>query len=310
MPAVTAGHPSPARAALWMAAALTSFSIMAVSGREAGPVMPTADLLVWRSVIGAIVVCAIMPFAALGTGQLRTKRLPQHFGRNLFHFFGQYCWYTAVTMIPLAQLFALEFTSPIWVALFAPLLLGERFTVWKAAAITMGFAGVLLVVRPIDVDVGFSLDEGQVWALLSAIGFAGNMIATKRLSATETSLCIVFYMTVMQAPMGMIVSGGLPMVPPDLEIALWTLALGLGGLSAHFCLAQAFRHADATVVAPMDFARLPLIAIVGMLAYGEALDPYVFAGGALIFLGNYLNIRVQARRRPPVVSGAAASGRR
>jgi drug/metabolite transporter (DMT)-like permease len=113
----------------------------------------------------------------------------------------------------------------------------------------------------------------------------------------------------MQAPMGMIVSGGLPMVPPDVDIALWTLALGLGGLSAHFCLAQAFRHADATVVAPMDFARLPLIAFVGMLAYGEELDPYVFAGGALIFLGNYLNIRVQAARRPPARSGATASGR-
>lgn len=297
---------SPARAALWMALALSSFSIMAVSGREAGQVMPTADLLVWRSVIGAIVVCSVLPFAARGVSQLRTKRLPQHFVRNLFHFFGQYCWYTAVTLIPLAQLFALEFTAPIWVALFAPLLLGERFTIWKAVAVAMGFAGVLLVVRPIDIDTGFSLGTGQIWALMSAVGFAGNMIVTKRLSATETSLCIVFYMTVMQAPMGMIVSGGLPVVPPDLRIALWVLALGLGGLSAHFCLAQAFRHADATIVAPMDFARLPLIAVVGMLAYGEKLDIYVFAGGAMIFFGNYLNMRAQAARlRSAVATGGA-----
>ena len=287
---------SPARAALWMAGALSCFSLMAVSGREAGHAMPTADLLVWRSAIGALVVCAILPFSAHGFGQLRSTRLPQHLNRNLFHFFGQYCWYYAVTLIPLAQLFALEFTSPIWVALFAPLFLGERFTFWKAVAVVLGFAGVLLVVRPFDPATGFSLGAGQVWALMSAVGFAGNMIATKRLSTSETSLSIVFYMTVMQAPMGMLVSGGLPMIPPDLRIGLWTLALGLGGLSAHYCLAQAFRHAEATIVVPMDFVRLPLIALIGMLAYGEGLDPYVFAGGALIFLGNYLNIRAQAAR--------------
>jgi drug/metabolite transporter (DMT)-like permease len=296
--------PSPARAALWMACALSCFSLMAVSGREAGRVMPTADLLVWRSVIGALVVCAILPFSVRGFGQIRTARVPQHLGRNLFHFFGQYCWYYAVTLIPLAQLFALEFTSPIWVALFAPLFLGERFTFWKAVAVVMGFAGVLLVVRPINLSTGISLGHGQLWALMSAIGFAGNMIATKRLSASETSLCIVFYMTVMQAPMGMVLSGGLPMIPPDVQIGFWTLALGLAGLSAHFCLAQAFRHADATIVVPMDFVRLPLIAAVGMLAYGERLDLFVFAGGALIFLGNYLNIRAQAAKARSLVAGA------
>ena len=289
--------PSPARAALWMAGALSSFSIMAVAGREAGRVIPTADLLVWRSVIGALVVCVLLAFSAHGFGQIRTKRVPQHLTRNVFHFFGQYCWYYAVTLIPLAQLFALEFTSPIWVALFAPLLLGERFSAWKMAAVILGFAGVLLVVRPIDPEAGLSFGEGQIWALMSAVGFAGNMIATKRLTATESSLCVIFYMTVMQAPMGLLLSGGLPVVPPDTWTALWTTALALGGLSAHFCLAQAFRQADATIVAPMDFVRLPLIALIGMLAYGEALDPYVFAGGALIFFGNYVNI---IRNRPGV----------
>ncbi len=289
-------QPSPARAALWMAGALTSFSVMAISGREAGQVMPTADLLVWRSVIGAAIVCVLLAFSAQGTAQIRTKRLPQHLVRNVFHFFGQYCWYYAVTLIPLAQLFALEFTSPIWVALLAPLLLGERFTVWKAVTIVLGFIGVLLVVRPFGAGAGVTFGEGQVLALLSAVGFAGNMIATKRLSATDSSLCVIFYMTVMQAPMGLLMSGGLPLVPPNAWIGFWTVALALGGLSAHFCLAQAFRQADATIVAPMDFIRLPVIAIMAMLVYGEALDPYVFAGGALIFFGNYLNIR--ARPRP------------
>ena len=164
-------------------------------------------------------------------------------------------------------------------------------------AILLGFIGVLVVVRPIDPGGGITFGEGQIWALMSAIGFAANMIATKRLSSTESSLCVIFYMTVMQAPIGLAVSGGLPVVPPDLWYGFWTGAVAICGLSAHFCLAQAFRQADATIVVPMDFVRLPLIAIVGMLVYAEALDPYVFAGGALIFFGNYLNIRLASRRK-------------
>lgn len=280
-----------------MAGALSSFSIMAVAGREAGQVMPTADLLIWRSVIGAVVVVIILMVSSEGFAQVRSRRLPLHAVRNGFHFFGQYCWYYAVTLIPLAQLFALEFTSPIWVALAAPLLLGERFSAGKLAAILLGFIGVLVVVRPIDPGGGITFGEGQIWALMSAIGFAANMIATKRLSSTESSLCVIFYMTVMQAPIGLAVSGGLPVVPPDLWYGFWTGAVAICGLSAHFCLTQAFRQADATIVVPMDFVRLPLIAIVGMLVYAEALDPYVFAGGALIFFGNYLNIRLASRRK-------------
>ncbi len=288
---------STTRAALWMAGALSSFSVMAVAGREAGQVMPTADLLIWRSVIGAAVVVLILIMSSEGFSQVRSRRLPLHAVRNSVHFFGQYCWYYAVTLIPLAQLFALEFTSPIWVALAAPLLLGERFSVGKLAAIVLGFIGVLVVVRPIDMSAGTVFGEGQIWALMSAIGFAGNMIATKRLSSTENSLCVIFYMTVMQLPIGLAVSGGLPVVPPDLWYAFWTAAVAICGLTAHFCLAQAFRQADATIVVPMDFIRLPLIAVVGMLVYAEALDPYVFAGGALIFFGNYLNIRLGSRRK-------------
>ena len=288
---------SAGRAAIWMAGALSSFSIMAVAGREAGQVIPTADLLVWRSLIGALVVVLLLMMSSEGFSQIRSHRLPLHGMRNVFHFFGQYCWYYAVTLIPLAQLFALEFTSPIWVALAAPLLLGERFSIGKFAAIILGFIGVLVVVRPIETGSGISFGEGQLWALMSAIGFAGNMIATKRLSSTESSLCVIFYMTIMQLPIGLAVSGGLPVVPPNMWYAFWTAAIAICGLSAHFCLAQAFRQADATIVVPMDFVRLPLIALVGMLVYAEALDPYVFAGGALIFFGNYINIRLGSRKR-------------
>lgn len=288
---VSSPSPNLGRAALWMGAALVSFSTMAVSGREAGRVLPTADMLVWRSVIGFVIVVAVLGFTAQGFAQLRTRRLGTHLTRNLGHFFGQYGWYTAVTLIPLAQVFALEFTAPIWVALVAPLFLGERFSMARLGSIGVSFLGVLLVVGAFGSGFAAAFGEGQVWALLASFGFAVTMISTKRLTGTETTLCIMFWLAVLQAPMGVILAGGLPQIPPDAMTALWVLALGVGGLSAHFCVAQAFRYGDATVVAPMDFFRLPLIALVGMVFYAEPLAWNVLGGGALIFFGNWLNTR-------------------
>jgi len=286
--------PNIPRAALWMIGSIISFSLMAVSGREAGQVIETAELLTWRGVIGLIVIVAIL--AVTGRfAEVRTKRMPLHMLRNVGHFFGQYCWYYAVTIIPLAQLFALEFTSPIWVALFAPFLLGERFSWIKALAIIVSFIGVLMVVRVWAEGFVSEFSGGQIWGLMGAIGFAINMVSTKRLTSTETTLGILFWLVVLQTPMALIVAGELPMVPPNAWIWTWVIILSLAGLSAHYCLTQAFRYADATIVTPMDFARLPVIAIVGAVAYAEPLLWNVLAGGALIFLGNYINVRFGAR---------------
>ncbi|MEO1330058.1 MAG: DMT family transporter, partial [Pseudomonadota bacterium] len=196
----------------------------------------------------------------------------------------------------LAQVFALEFTTPIWVALLGPLLIGERFTTWRCLAAVLGFAGVLAVAQP---GVG-EFGVGQAVALAAAIGFAGNVLATKQLSKTETTLSILFWMTASQGAMAAVcdaAASGAEMLPwPSAENWLWLVIVGFCGLAAHFSIASALRHADATVVAPMDFFRLPLIAAVGAALYAEPLDPLVFAGGAVIFLGNFLNIRAETRR--------------
>lgn len=284
----------PMRAAIWMVGAIISFSVMAVAGREAGQAIETAQLLFWRSVIGAAIVLVAIALSRDGFAQIRTGRLGLHLVRNICHFFGQYCWYTAVLLIPLAQLFAFEFTAPLWVALMAPLLLGERLSRMTPWAIGLSFLGVLLVTGICSKGLG-SFSIGQFWGLIAAFGFAGSMLSTKKLITTDTSLGILFYLTLMQAPMGLLVAGDLPVIPPNAWIAFWVLALSIGGLGAHFCMAQAFRHADASVVTPMDFARLPVIAVVGALFYAEPLLWNVLAGGALIFFGNYLNVRWRAR---------------
>ena len=310
----TSHAPSPAapsvlRAALWMIGSFFGFSLMAVAGRELSAGFSTFEIMFWRSLVGLGIVLALLAASPRGFGQVRTDKPGLHGLRNVAHFFGQNCWFYAVGAIPLAQVFAFEFTSPIWVMALAPLLLGERFTAWRALAVALGFLGVLIVAGPFGQGGGApngsdALWFGQMIAAAAAIGFAGNFMATKQLSRSETILCIMFYMTLMQAVMALVcvfITTGAAPSPPAGAAAGWMVVVGVCGLAAHYCVASALGAADATVVAPMDFLRLPLIALVGAALYAEALDPLVFLGGALVFLGNFLNLRSERR-------GAAGRG--
>lgn len=282
------------RAALWMSGAILSLSLMAVAGRAAATGFDTFEIMLYRSILGLVIVLAVA--GALGRlHEIRAARLGLHAGRNLAHFAGQNLWFYAITVIPLAQVFALEFSSPLWVLLLSPLILGEKLTRMRALAGAIGFLGVMIVARPSPE----SLNPGVVTAALSAIGFALSAILTKRLTRTETITGILFWLTVMQGVMGLVCAGW------DGDIALptwdgaWPLVLiGVGGLVAHLCLTMALSIAPATVVVPIDFIRLPAIAVVGALVYNEAIDIWVFVGAIVIFGANYFNIWLETRRVP------------
>ncbi|MGD1868304.1 MAG: DMT family transporter [Neomegalonema sp.] len=286
----------PGKAALWMLGSLASFTLMAIAGRELASDLNSFQILFWRSVIGLAIVACVIAASREGFAQIATQRPDLHGVRNVFHFFGQNCWFYAVATIPLAQVFAFEFTTPIWIARLAPLALGEPFTRFRMLAAALGFVGVLIVVRPGVAEFGF----GQGVALVAAIGFAENVIATIKLSSIEGNLSILFWMTASQAVMAvvcdLVVSGSEALPAPTAETGFWVTIVALCGLSAHYSIAAALRCADATVVAPLDFFRLPVVAVAAALLYAEALDPFVFLGGALIFLGNFLNIRAEKRR--------------
>lgn len=285
---------APLLAAGWMVGALLSFSAMAVAGREISFELDTFQLMFYRSLIGLLVILAVAGLSPRGLGggwaQFRTRRLPLHLGRNVAHFVGQFCWFYAIALIPLAQVFAIEFTIPLWVALLAPFVLHERLTAARWAAVLVGFAGILIIVRPGAAPVS----SGHVAVLIAALAFAGTIMVTKRLTPSESSLTILFYMALVQAPLGLIPSLGHLQMPTAITWG-WLVVVTLCGLSAHFCMAQALRLADATLVVPMDFLRLPLIAWVGMLLYGEALDPWVFLGGLLILAANFASLRAARR---------------
>jgi drug/metabolite transporter (DMT)-like permease len=286
------------QAAFWMTGAIVSFTLMAVAGRAVSLDLDTFEIMMYRSAIGLVVVLIVA--SAAGTlRQITTRSMGLHGARNICHFAGQNLWFYAITVIPLAQVFALEFTSPLWVIVLSALILGERLTLTRGMAAVAGFIGILIVTRPSPE----TLHIGQVMAALAAIGFAGSAVFTRKLTRTETITCILFWLTAMQLVFGLVTAGY------DGDIALpaaaswpWVVLIAMCGLVAHFCLTTALSHAPATVVMPMDFTRLPVIALVGMAVYAEPLDPFVVLGAVVIFGANYLNIWTETRRAAPIVS--------
>ncbi len=280
------------RAALWMLGAISSFTTMALAGRFLGATHDTFEIMLYRSVFGFVMVLGFAVWA--GTlHEVKTDRLAHHGLRNIVHFIGQNLWFYAVTVIPLAQVFALEFTTPLWVIVLSPLLLDERLTKIRVLAAILGFIGILIVARPGSV----SISTGTLAAAACAIFFALTFITTKQLTRTQTTTAILFYLTLMQLGFGLIaVFWDGQVTWPTADTAPFLVLVGICGLLAHFCVTEALKIAPATIVAPIDFARLPIVAVLAMLIYGETLEIWVFIGAVVIFSGNYLNIWSETRK--------------
>jgi drug/metabolite transporter (DMT)-like permease len=275
-------------AGIWMGGALFSFLSMAIAGRELSVELNTFQILFFRSIIGLLIVSLIL--SKFGWEQIRTRQLRLHIIRNMAHYVGQFGWFFAISLIPLAQVFAIEFTIPIWTAVLAPFLLGERLTPVRAMVVAIGFAGILIILRPGMLP----FELGAISALIAAICYALSHTLTKKITRTDPPLAVIFYMSIIQLPMGAVPSF-IDWTTPSVSMLPWLFLVGATGISAHYCVARAFAHADAMVVIPMDFLRLPMVALLGLMFYGEALDPWVLAGAAVIFVAIFLNI-VSERR--------------
>lgn len=278
----------PVAAALWMTGSITGFTLLAIAARQLSGHLDTFEMMMYRSAIGLIAVLTVATLQGR-LSEISGRHLPEHALRSMVHFAGQNLWLYALALIPLAQLFALEFSYPILVALTAPLFLGERLTTAKLAAATIGFIGILIVARPFGTG---TLSPGLVTALAAALGFAGAAVLTKRLTRKVGVLTILFWLTLMQTLFGLIAAGYDGHITlPDTAHVPWVIVMGLAGILAHLGLTTALSLAPASIVTPIDFLRLPVIGVVGMALYNEPLDPFVFLGGAIIFGANWINIR-------------------
>lgn len=288
------------KAIAWMIGSLTAFTLMTVSVRELGGDMHPFQILFIRSVIGIVI---LLPFLSrpgkgeTGSGwqQIRARYLPAHALRNVIHFTGQVLWIFGIGLLPLATVSAIEFTSPLWAGALAVLFLGERMNRGRLAAFLLGFVGILVIVRPGFIDIS----DGVLIMLVCAFFFGATGATTKWLTRRESAIAIMFFMVTMQAAFGAVAS--LFVWQPVLAQHLpWLLLVGVSGFAAHYCLTSALVQADATFIMPIDFLRLPLVALTGFLLYAESFEIEILLGALVIFTGNYLSLRYETRRgRPP-----------
>jgi drug/metabolite transporter (DMT)-like permease len=276
-----------------MVGTLLSFSVMAVSIRElARSGFNIFEILAIRSGGSLVLLLALLAVRP----DLRVHALPRRMGlntlRNTVHYASQYSWAFSLTMLPLAMVFALEFTMPAWTALLAVWLLHERMTLSRLGVVVFGLIGALVILRP-----GFAdFNPAAFLVLAAAFGYAITMIATKKLTMTETTFGIVFWMAALQFPLSLIGSDASVYLHLDIRQAFPLLGVAIAGLTSHYCLSNAFRAGDATLVVPLDFMRIPLIAIVGWLLYGESLDVFVLLGALIIVAGVLWNLRAETAR--------------
>ena len=189
---------------------------------------------------------------------------------------------------------------PIWTALLAYAFLGERLDARKIVAIVLGMVGVVLIVRPAE---GAQFSLGHVIALVAAIGFAISVTMVKSLTRTDTATQLMFWMLVLQSAIGLWPALAHWQTPQGMQW-VWILVVGVCGACSHYCMARAMAHAEATVVVPMDFLRLPLTALAGWALYAERFDLATMIGAALILSGNAINL--SAPRAAPKAAPKAA----
>jgi drug/metabolite transporter (DMT)-like permease len=273
----------PLHGVLWMLGAVMSFAAMAIAVRELQRHMGSFEIVFLRSVVMLALSLALLPRAGLAA--LRTRRMHLHLGRNLIHLFGQLLWVYSIGALTLATVFAIEFTMPVWTAILAAIFLRERLSAPRLVQLALGITGVLIILRP----GGGDFHPAALAMILGSLCYASSFIFTKRLSSTDTPLAVLFWMAVIQTPISLALA--VPQwVPPVAADLPWILGVGIGAFTAHYCMTRSMMLVDATVAVPIDFIRLPLIAVVGALFYAEPFDPMVIVGAAVIFAGTYYSL--------------------
>lgn len=280
--------PPTVRAALWFCGTMAGFAGMAIAARDLWHSMSVFEILAFRSLIGVVVV---LPFVLRhGLAGLATPNIKMHGLRAVVQLGGQACWIYGVALLALAEITALEFTVPLWAALLAAPLLGERLQRHKWIATIGGFIGVLIILRP-------GMEALSVPALVVLVGsvfYALSGIFVKYLTRTDTPQVIVFYMNLIQLPIGLIPALFVWVTPSWADVP-WILIWGFSGLFAHYTMARALKLADISFIYPLDFLRLPFMALIGYLFYAELVDPWIALGAVIIFGANYYSVRQESR---------------
>jgi len=272
----------------WMLLTTLSFVVLSISVRALSADMATVEILFLRCLIGTLV---FLPWIAKeGFGALKTSKFGQHTMRAVMMGAGMVLWFAAIGALPLGDAIALHFTLPLFMIIFAAIFLREHVDATRWAATVVGFAGVLIVLRPGFQEIGWA----HYFVLVSGALYGGNHVITKFMSGTETPNATAFYMNLLILP-GAAIALPFYWTTPTWDQTGWILLLGVSGSTAHTCLLKAMRHADASALAPIDFLRLVFSSIGAYFLFNDISDIWTYVGASVIFLAAWYNT-LHARR--------------
>lgn len=280
MRAVWFGLSPAARGSGWMILTAVSFAVLLIAIRVLSAKFYTVEIVFFRSVFGLTMMVPVV--LRSGLVRLKTRRFPMHCMRTLFALAAMLAFYFGLATVNVADAMALTFVIPIFTTIAAAAILRERVDGPRWAAVAVGFAGALIVIRPGFVEITLPM----MMIVLSSVFYAGAWTSVKFLTRTEPASVIVFYMNVMLVP-ATLVPSLFVWVGPAWSDVPGLIILGFTGWAAHFCQARAFGEADASVVAPFDFLRLPFGAALAWVWLGEPSDPWTWLGAAVIFTATY-----------------------
>lgn len=279
------------RGPLLMLAATAVLTCMHATVRHVSDGMHSFEITFFRNLFGLV---AILPLALrAGIGNLKSRQPGLQLLRSAFGLVAMFTWFYALSVVPIAQATALSFTSVIFGSIGAALLLGERMRLRRWSAVLAGFAGTLVILRPGFGDV----DPAALIVVLSSVCWAGALLTVKRLSATDSVVCIVTWNSILLTVLSLPVA--IPVwVTPSTGQLLWLSLIGLLATLGHLAMTGAFKASDATVVFPVDYTRLLWATIIGYLAFGEIPDIWTWIGGTIIFASTtYISYREATLRR-------------
>jgi drug/metabolite transporter (DMT)-like permease len=268
--------PAAGRAALLIAVATLSLSAMQGCVRHLSQGLHPFEIGFFRSLFGCLAFAPL--FLRQGFAPLRTRHLGLHAFRGVLHVISMLAFFLALAETPLAKAVALDFSGPLFAAVVAVAVLGERLRVRRVGALAVGYAGVLVVLRPGFVDI----DAGALLVLGSAASWGLAMVIIKVLSRDDGSATIALYMVLFSTPLALLAALPFWTQPSAPELA-WLLLTGALGSLGHVCIAEALRQAEMTAVVPLDFLRMVWSSIIGYVFFAEVPAVWTWIGGAMIF---------------------------
>ena len=277
-----AGGERPASNALkgigFMVLACVFFGAMHVGVRHVTQSIHPFEAAFFRNVFGRLVLAP--SFITHGWRPLRTNRFGLHCARAALNVVAMLAFFYALSITPVVLVQALAFTAPLFTAVLAVLLLGERMRVRRITAIAAGFAGTLIIIRP-----GVQpIELGPVLVLASAAVWGYVLILIKSLSRTDSAVTITAYMVLLMSPMTLVCALFVWTWPSGGELAV-LVSIGIAGTLAQMCMTQSLRLAETMVVLPFDFTKLVWSAFFAWLLLGELIDTWTLVGALVIFSG-------------------------